>query len=238
MSGFKSCKNLARWFKTCKILARILQDINQGKKINQVTNVLENIFEANYCLLNKLQNRIQWKKISSDSKSRKSLARILQVLNSGKFICVTKSVSFWSGYFTMWSFECVEIVFGTVEKGLCWEHGSFYLVPRAQNVFQVNCYIRKRLYIWTWLHHLWNSRLYSNTHNAKEHHTKQKKAPHFKSTRKSPSNVSRIAYFVTTNKGISKGVWLIGELIKSVWCWVLIRFTAIYQQNRFNIELE
>ena len=32
--------------KTCKILARILQDINQGKKINQVTNVLENIFEA------------------------------------------------------------------------------------------------------------------------------------------------------------------------------------------------
>ena len=30
---------------------QILQDINQGKKINQVTNVLENIFEANYCCL-------------------------------------------------------------------------------------------------------------------------------------------------------------------------------------------
>ena len=26
MSGFKSCKNLARWFKTCMILARILQE--------------------------------------------------------------------------------------------------------------------------------------------------------------------------------------------------------------------
>ena len=59
MSEFKTCKNLASWFKTCKILARILQDINQTKKINQVTNVVENIFEANYCLLNKLQNRIQ-----------------------------------------------------------------------------------------------------------------------------------------------------------------------------------
>ena len=38
-----------------------LQDINQGKKQNQGTNVLENIFEANFCLLEKLQNRIQWK---------------------------------------------------------------------------------------------------------------------------------------------------------------------------------
>ena len=64
MSEFKTCKNLASWFKTCKILARILQDINQGKKINRGTNVLGNIFEANFCLLNKLQNRIQWKKNS------------------------------------------------------------------------------------------------------------------------------------------------------------------------------
>ena len=31
MSGFKSCKNLARWFKTCKIPAKILQDINSTK---------------------------------------------------------------------------------------------------------------------------------------------------------------------------------------------------------------
>ena len=75
MSGLKSCKNLARWFKTFKILSRILQDINQGKKINRGTNVLGNIFEANFCLLNKLQNRIQWKKISSDSKTCKNLAR-------------------------------------------------------------------------------------------------------------------------------------------------------------------
>ena len=89
MSGFKSCKNLARWFKTFKILARILQDINQGKKINQCTNVLENIFEANFCLLNKLQNRIQWKKISSDSKTCKNLARILQVFEFWKvYLCV------------------------------------------------------------------------------------------------------------------------------------------------------
>ena len=64
MSEFKTCKNLASWFKTCKILARILQDINQGKKINRGTNVLGNIFEANFCLLSKLQNRIQWKKNS------------------------------------------------------------------------------------------------------------------------------------------------------------------------------
>ena len=41
MSGFKSCKNLARWFRTCKILARILQDINQSQKINLGTSVLE-----------------------------------------------------------------------------------------------------------------------------------------------------------------------------------------------------
>ena len=34
-------------------LARFLQDINQGQKINQGANVLGNIFEANYCLLNK-----------------------------------------------------------------------------------------------------------------------------------------------------------------------------------------
>ena len=45
--------------KTCKILARILQDINQGKNINRGTNVLGNIFEEIYCLLNELQNRIQ-----------------------------------------------------------------------------------------------------------------------------------------------------------------------------------
>ena len=32
---------------------------NQGKKINQGTNVLENIFEANFCFDNKLQNQIQ-----------------------------------------------------------------------------------------------------------------------------------------------------------------------------------
>ena len=86
MSGFKSCKNLARWFKTCKSLARILQDINQGKKINRGTNILGNIFEANYCLLNKLQNRIQWKKKLARIQK---LARILQVFEFWKiYLCV------------------------------------------------------------------------------------------------------------------------------------------------------
>ena len=56
MSGFKSCKNLERSFKICKILARILQDLNPVKKVNQGGNVLENSFEANYCLLFMLQN--------------------------------------------------------------------------------------------------------------------------------------------------------------------------------------
>ena len=43
-------------------LARILQDINQGQKINLGTIVLGNIFEASFCLLNKLRSPIQWKK--------------------------------------------------------------------------------------------------------------------------------------------------------------------------------
>ena len=89
MSGFKSCKNLARWFKTCKILARILQDINQGQKINLGTSVLGNIFEASFCLLNKLRSLIQWKKNSQDSKSCKNLARILQDFEfRKKYLCV------------------------------------------------------------------------------------------------------------------------------------------------------
>ena len=47
MSGFKSSKNHATLFKTCKILAKILQYINKGKNIYQVTIVIENTFEAN-----------------------------------------------------------------------------------------------------------------------------------------------------------------------------------------------
>ena len=45
-------------FKNCKNLARILKDINQGKKRNQGTIVIENTFEENYSLLNKLQNEL------------------------------------------------------------------------------------------------------------------------------------------------------------------------------------
>ena len=89
MSEFKTCKNLASWFKTCKILARILQDINQAKKINQFTNVVENIFEANYCLLNKLQKPNSIKNFLARIQN---LARILQesckFLNSENFMFV------------------------------------------------------------------------------------------------------------------------------------------------------
>ena len=72
-----SCKQSAKWnislrakkfcvtlvmseFKTCEDLTRYQ---SWPKKTNQGTNVLEDIFEANYCSLNKLQNRNQWKKL-------------------------------------------------------------------------------------------------------------------------------------------------------------------------------
>ena len=59
----------------------------RSRAINQGIDVLENIFEINFCLMNKLQNRIQRNVLAQIQKLARIMQESCKFLNSSNFVC-------------------------------------------------------------------------------------------------------------------------------------------------------
>ena len=71
--------------KLCKMFARILQNVNPGRKLNHSPIVLKSTFEANFCSINKLKRWNTWKNVQSWFKTLQESCKLFILEN---FFCV------------------------------------------------------------------------------------------------------------------------------------------------------